>query len=330
MVKVIDLTGCEDADQSIAQRRRLHEDEPNDLLCPISGVMFRDPVVLLASGITFDRQAIEEWLSKGKLTCPVTRVPVTSDNVVLTNFTARGSVERWLRENSDRTPEGWNTREMLPPTHPQHGVLRTWRAMCPALQEIWPETAKPELWRGVTIKKSRVVELYLENFGLTGALPAEVGRLSALESLHLSENQLTSLPAEIGQLTSLKELELYNNKLTSLPPEIGQLRSLERLDLCYNQLTIVPADIGQLTSLTELHLFGNKLTGVPPEIGQLTLLVLLCLGDNQLTSVPPEIGQLTALRELALRGNQLTSVPPEIGQLRSLKVLTLTSELNDR
>ena len=61
----------------------------------------------------------------------------------------------------------------------------------------------------------RVEELKLEEFGLTGAVPAEVGRLSALRGLDLNVNQLTSVPEEIGQLTSLEVLDLECNELTS-------------------------------------------------------------------------------------------------------------------
>ena len=59
-------------------------------------------------------------------------------------------------------------------------ALRMWRAMCPELQERWPEAARPEDWEGVTMENGRVVKLKLEDFGLTGAVPAEIGRLSAL------------------------------------------------------------------------------------------------------------------------------------------------------
>ena len=102
-------------------------------------------------------------------------------------------------------------------------VLRTWRAMCPALQERWPEAARPEHWAGVVMENGRVVRLTLEGFGLTGAVPAELGRLSALRKLWLSHNQLTSLPAEIGQLTSLRELWLHDTRLTSVPAAIHEL-----------------------------------------------------------------------------------------------------------
>ena len=151
-------------------------------------------------------------------------------------------------------------------------VLRMLRAMCSKLQERWPEAARPEDWEGVTMEDGRVVKLELmPEFYLTGAVPAAIGRLSALRHLNLFNNKLTSLPAEIGQLTSLVELDLSANQLTSLPAEIGQLTSLRVFDLHYNlQLTSLPAEIGQLTSLVELDLSANQLTSLPAEIGQLT------------------------------------------------------------
>ena len=64
-------------------------------------------------------------------------------------------------------------------------MLRTWRAMCPELQERWPEAARPEQWRGVTMENGRVVKLCLEDFGLTGAVPAEIGQLTSLSALRV-------------------------------------------------------------------------------------------------------------------------------------------------
>ena len=100
----------------------------------------------------------------------------------------------------------------------------------PPLDEWWPEGARPEDWHGVTMENGRVVKLELTpEFDLTGAVPAVIGRLSALRHLNLYCNQLTSLPAEIGQLTSLKSLILRGNRLTSLPAEIGRLTSLRHV-----------------------------------------------------------------------------------------------------
>ena len=160
------------------------------------------------------------------------------------------------------------------------------------LKRVWQGAVRAEHWRGVFMRNGRVVKLVLDGLSLTGAVPGEVGRLTALEELHLGGNQLTSVPAEIGQLTSLERLSLHGNRLMSVPAEIGQLTSLESLDLGGNQLTSVPAEIGQLTSLVRLFLQHNKLTSLPAEIGQLTSLRMFYLPDNQLTSVPAAIRDL--------------------------------------
>jgi len=304
--------------------------EPEVLMCPITRTVFRDPVVVVDSGHTYERSAILSHFERNGAKDPLTRRALSSTKV-MTLWSMRNVVQAWLDKHPGVTPDGWDSRELLEPSKDDGtfddegdvGVLRTWRAMCPELQYMWPEDEQPEDWKGVTIENGRVVKLKLENFGLTGAVPADIGQLTSLTKLNLNRNQLTSLPAELGQLTSLTRLDLFGNQLTSVPAEIGQLTSLEGLDLRYNQLTSVPAEIGQLASLRKLSLGGNQLTSVPAEIGQLTSLKCLDLHENQLTSVPAEIGQLTSLKLLFLFGNQLTSVPAEIGQLTSLKELSL-------
>ena len=114
----------------------------------------------------------------------------------MTNWALRNLVQDWLDKHPGVTPDGWDSRELLEPSKDDGtrifddegdvGVLRTWRAMCPELQARWPEAARPEDWEGVTIENGRVVKLALEDFGLTGAVPAEIGRLSALRQLNLA------------------------------------------------------------------------------------------------------------------------------------------------
>ena len=174
----------------------------------------------------------------------------------MTNWALRNVVQAWLDKHPGETPDGWDSRELLEPSKNDGtrkydeegdvGVLRIWRAMCPELQERWPEAAQPEDWDGVTMENGRVVKLSLEAFGLTGAVPAEIGRLSALRQLNLGLNQLTSVPAEIGQLTSLESLFLSENQVTSLPAEMGHLTSLWLLYIDFNKLTSVPAAIRDL------------------------------------------------------------------------------------
>lgn len=44
---------------------------PPDLLCPITYQLLEDPVMLVDSGQTYERAAIEEWLSRGNTKDPV-------------------------------------------------------------------------------------------------------------------------------------------------------------------------------------------------------------------------------------------------------------------
>jgi Leucine-rich repeat (LRR) protein len=73
--------------------------------------------------------------------------------------------------------------------------------------------------------------LDLSGRGLEGSLKAEIGQLSQLRTLDISDNAFTGLPAEIGQLSKLEVLNLSNNPFTGLPQELSKLKSLKVLDL---------------------------------------------------------------------------------------------------
>jgi len=169
-----------------------------------------------------------------------------------------------------------------------------------------------------------LMRLHLSDNELS-SLPLEIGQLTALTELELSSNQLSSLPAEIGRLTKLTVLALANNQLSRLPPEIGQLVALTILELGGNQLNSLPVEISRLTKLTELNLTQNQLVDLPSEFGYFTELTMLALGHNQLSNLPPQIGQLTGLTKLYLHVNQLRVVPPQVFQLMGLTALTLAS-----
>ena len=98
---------------------------------------------------------------------------------------------------------------------------------------------------------------------LSGPIPAELGRLTSVSALWLSDNQLSGpIPSELGSLTGLRGLGLGGNQLTGrIPAELGNLTSLAALELHDNQLTgQVPAALGELTSLQ--HLRVDTTTGL--------------------------------------------------------------------
>ncbi|CAI5952228.1 unnamed protein product [Closterium sp. NIES-65] len=121
--------------------------------------------------------------------------------------------------------------------------------------------------------------------------------------LYLSNNQLSgAIPPDIGALTALQELKLYNNQLSgAIPPTIGALTSLEIMNLFNNQLSgAIPSTISTITSLKVMALENNKLGGsIPDALSTLTNLDHLVLSNNKLTgAIPTSIAALTNLTVL--------------------------------
>ncbi|VFQ69047.1 unnamed protein product [Cuscuta campestris] len=80
-------------------------------------------------------------------------------------------------------------------------------------------------WAGVACNsdRSRVVELRLSGFGLCGSIPENttLGRLDALETLHLENNFLAGpIPWGLGLLPRLKSLNLSNNGFSGPVPRL--------------------------------------------------------------------------------------------------------------
>lgn len=158
-------------------------------------------------------------------------------------------------------------------------------------------------------------------------LPPELERLSGLQKLVLSRNQLKSLDG-IGSLKSLERLEASVNALPGLPAEIGELKSLKVLRLEENQLTSLPPELAQLQGLEELHCgsasLSNHLDPIPPAVFELKNLRILTLGGNNLVALPEDIGKLTNLKVLGLQKNGLTTLPAALQKLTRLETLYLS------
>ena len=81
---------------------------PKYFICPISLQIMKDPVTAI-TGITYDRESIEQWLITGINTrCPVTQQPLTRDSDLTPNHTLRRLIQAWCTENAslgvDRIP----------------------------------------------------------------------------------------------------------------------------------------------------------------------------------------------------------------------------------
>ena len=114
----------------------------------------------------------------------------------------------------------------------------------------WLATATPCTWKGLTCTDGHVTGMALRGFGLSGALPPELGSLTSLQTLDLWNNLITDVPYEFASLTALRNVELGGNRLTSLLPGIGDplagLVNLETFGVQYNLLQIYDTQLSYL------------------------------------------------------------------------------------
>jgi len=111
----------------------------------------------------------------------------------------------------------------------------------------WTET-DPCLWNSARGSVSCVGE-YVNSISVTadlstdlsnmGTLPTEVGLLSALVTLEVTDFQLTGpIPTSVVDLTNLRSLDLSGNKFTgSVPREFGLMLDIGVVNLSNNHLT---------------------------------------------------------------------------------------------
>ncbi|CAN1314976.1 Putative E3 ubiquitin-protein ligase LIN-1 [Linum perenne] len=73
---------------------------PKDFVCPITGMLFNDPVTL-ETGQTYERKAIQEWLQTGNETCPITRQPLSANSLPKTNYVLKRLITSWKEQHPD-------------------------------------------------------------------------------------------------------------------------------------------------------------------------------------------------------------------------------------
>lgn len=193
------------------------------------------------------------------------------------------------------------------------------------LEEVHLENNQiEEIPRGIQhLKNVRI--LYLNKNKLRKLCP-ELGTLSSLEGLDLSDNPLlsSSLPVLRG-LRGLRELRLYHTDLAEIPVDLCKLlHHLELLGLDGNHLKSLPKEVVNHTKLREIYLKQNQFEVFPPELCALSNLEIVDLDDNKLTAIPPEIGNLTRLQKFYVARNNLLLLPESLCQCSKLSVLDLS------
>lgn len=95
----------------------------------------------------------------------------------------------------------------------------------------------------------------------TSTLPANIGKLSCLESLTIHPGKLSDLPLEISKLRNLKELKLRDNEFAKIPKALsGLTRTLQSLDFSYNafsNLDVANIYLGNHGNIRHSYLTGS-------------------------------------------------------------------------
>ena len=146
-------------------------------------------------------------------------------------------------------------------------------------------------WYGVvTDDGGRVRELHLQDNGLTGTLPPEIGNLSRLSHVHFWSNALTGpIPPAFWSLP-LDLVALTGNQVTGkVPPEVGDLADLRWVDLGYTAMTgPLPASMTKL-SLEYLRITGSYLCAPADDVFQAWLKTI---GEFDGETCMPETGSV--------------------------------------
>jgi hypothetical protein len=165
--------------------------------------------------------------------------------------------------------------------------------------------------------------------------------MAALETLNISQNHLTGqLPPELGSLSNLLVLDLSQNRNNTsctqglagpIPDSLGSLGRLQQLSLGVNYLSgPIPAALGQLAELVGLDLHTNRLGPIPEGLGKLAKLEWLDLGDNLLDGpLPADLGNLKQLYLFSVEATDVTGavpfslspLPTDLGRLVNLRKL---------
>lgn len=218
-----------------------------------------------------------------------------------------------------------------------------------------------DAWYGVRADSfGYVAEIDLEDNGLKGKIPFQVGDLEGLTKLEIGTNDLVGpLPLRLVNL-SLERFGYADTKLCELDDEefeewLDGIPSLERTgEECpdprevltalyhatggsgwwYNKNWLSDAPLDEWYGITtdedgqviRIELTDNFLVSrLPPELGDLPRLEELSLFKNYLSGpIPPELGKLSSLLLLFLGDNRLTGgIPAELGDLYNLHELHL-------
>ncbi|KAG9483805.1 hypothetical protein GDO78_009629 [Eleutherodactylus coqui] len=140
-------------------------------------------------------------------------------------------------------------------------------------------------------------------------ITAVVPKWSALTTVDMSHNQISSIDDSVKLTPQVEFLALSHNHICSVE-NLQHLYNLVHLDLSYNKLSILEGVHSKIGNIKTLNLSGNLLENLKG-LNKLYSLVNLDLGNNKISQVDEvkNIGSLPCLENVNLTDNPVTIVP---------------------
>ncbi|KAF9968143.1 cysteinyl-tRNA synthetase [Mortierella alpina] len=190
----------------------------------------------------------------------------------------------------------------------------------------------------------RVLNLSSNNFS---KFPPVLLRITTLEELDMSFNEIADVPDDIGNLSRLRTLLLFGNRIGPfLPKSMSDLVRLRKLDIRQNGILNLDA-VNDLPCLEELLVDYNTNVVLNNSFKALTsisllkcnmtdmslrgvgsTLIYLDASSNRLSNLAPSLFEhLLSVETLKLDNNSISSIPGTIGLLKRLKYLSVSNNL---
>nr|GEX22415.1 putative E3 ubiquitin-protein ligase LIN [Tanacetum cinerariifolium] len=146
---------------------------PKDFVCPITTCIFNDPVTL-ETGQTYEREAIQEWIDKGNLTCPITHQKLDNVQLPKTNYVLKRLIASWKEltpGNEFHSPENTHALDHIPKLVSPNSVIS--RATTDGtVNEL--RLVITDLCTSQILKKSELAVLKIERFWQEAKMELEI------------------------------------------------------------------------------------------------------------------------------------------------------------
>ncbi|XP_016084904.1 protein LAP2-like [Sinocyclocheilus grahami] len=141
------------------------------------------------------------------------------------------------------------------------------------IRELWMDGNKLTFLPGVSLALILFWHVTYASFCLC--------RLTTLDELDCSFNEIEALPSTIGQCVNLRTFAADHNLLTQMPPEMGSLKNVTVLFLHSNKLETLPEEMGDMQKLKVINFSDNKLKNLPYSFTKLNQMTAMWLSENQ-------------------------------------------------